>query len=249
MPFFHVVKFVNTITESSPLRGMLMLDTQAPRKIEPPDPRTVFRPAPETAPTATRQRLPQVRDLVGAVVAYYRDPFSWAALLVTSFLLCYVGGGAMFWFHSEYLGEGGPAISWQTHWLLDSTVGFVALTPALALILPLATWAATHTGRRLHPTAAPVTYAVLVGTAFAMLTVPGPIAHDLLVGRGTWLADRVTEWVGDPTAPLAPHQHFGWLAAITQQLGFGLPLYVALASLAVLLLRMTAMRWRAPAGL
>ncbi|HEX8343836.1 MAG TPA: hypothetical protein VF657_03710 [Actinoplanes sp.] len=182
------------------------------------------------------------------MIAYYRDPLSWAALLVTSLVLCYVGGGAMFWFHSEYLGEGGPAISWQTHWLLDSTVGFIALTPALAVLLPLATWVATHTVGRLHPTAAPAGYAVLVGTAFAVLTTPGPIAHDLLVGRGTWLADRVTEWVGDPGAPASPHQHYGWLTELTQQFGFGLPLYVGLAGLAVLLLRATALRWRAPTG-
>jgi hypothetical protein len=183
------------------------------------------------------------------LISYYRDPLSWVALIVTSVMLCYIGGGAMFWFHAQYLGEGGPAISWQIHWLLDSTVGFLALTPALALLLPLAIWATTGTVGRLRPSAVPLSFAVLVGTAFAMLTVPGPVAHDRLVGRGTWLADQVTRWIGDPTAPATPHTHYGWLADLTQQLGFGLPLYVVLTALSVVLLRMTGMRWRAPENL
>jgi hypothetical protein len=245
MTFFQTVMLINIIGHVVPLRGMPMLKTPSPPKITPPDPRTVFRPTSTTESETTARRLPQVRDLVGALVTYYRDPLSWTALLVTSVMLCYVGGGAMFWFHSEYLGEGGPAISWQTHWLLDSTVGFIALTPALALLLPLATWAATHVVGRLHPAAVPIGYAAMVGTAFAMLTVPGPIAHDTLVGRGTWMADRVTEWLGDPTAPATPHVHYGWLAEVTQQLGFGLPLYVGLTSLAVLLLRRSGSPWRA----
>ena len=249
MTFFQPVTWINIIEHVVPLRGMLMLETPAPPKIAPPSPRTVFRPVYGTPPKAATRRIPQVRELLDALVSYYREPLSWAVLFVTSVMLCYVGGGAMFWFHSEYLGEGGPAISWQTHWLLDSTAGFVLLTPALFVVLPLATWAATNIVARLHPSAVPAGYAVLVGGTFAALTAPGPIAHDLLVGRGTWMANRVTEWLGDPSAPPSPHEHYGWLAEITQQVGFGIPLYTLLACLAVLLLRMSAMRWKAPQGL
>ena len=213
------------------------------------NPRSVFRPTAAPPGKLSWQRFPSTRALLETLVSYYRDPLSWAALVVTSIMLCYVGGGAMFWFHAEYLGEGGPAIPWQTHWLLDSTVGFVALTPALAVLLPLATWAATHTVGRLQPSALPLSFAVLVGTAFSLLTIPGPIAHDLLVGRGTWLADQVTRWVGEPAAPAATHAHYGWLADLTQQLGFGLPLYVALTVLSVVMLRMTGLRRRARGNL
>lgn len=213
------------------------------------DPRSVFTPGPEPADAAPRRPIPSIRDLRDAVVSYYRDSLSRVALVVTSLVLCYGGGGAMFWFHAEYLGEGGPSISWVYHWLLDSTVGFVALTPALFLLLPLATWLAPRTIGRLSRSAIPAGFALIVGGAFALLTTPGPIAHDLMVGRGTWLADRVTEWIGDPNAPAAPHHHYPWLANVTQQLGFGLPLYVGLAFLSVMLVRMTAARWRAPADL
>lgn len=167
---------------------------------------------------------------------FYRDPASRFALLVTTVMMCYVGGIAMFWFHAIYLEEGGPAVGWTVHWLLDSSFAFVALTPALALIMPFAVWVARTLGaasRRWIPWV----YAVVAGTAFAFVTAPGPIAHDLIVGRGTWLADRVTEALGDPTAPHVAGDHYPPLAAMTQQLGAGVPLYVALMAVTVAMLR------------
>ena len=199
-------------------------------------PRSVFDP---DATAAGGPATVPVRTWRSAALAYYRDPLSWLALLVSAVLLSYVGGAAMFWFHSIELGEGGPAISWQAHWLLDSTVGFLALSPALLLIIPAAILAADTyfpARRRLHA----LVYAGVAGGLFALLTVPGPVAHDRFVGRGTWLAGRVTELIGDPSAPLGPHHDYPVLADLTQQFGFGIPLYVALTVLSVPLIRKLA---------
>jgi hypothetical protein len=167
---------------------------------------------------------------------FYRDPASRLALLVTALTMCYVGGLAMFWFHAIYLDEGGPAISWVVHWLLDSSFAFVALTPALALIMPFAVWVA----RAVAPASRhliPWLYAAVAGTAFALVTTPGPIAHDLIVGRGTWVADQVTRALGDPSSPLPPAADYPPLAAMAQQLGAGVPLYIALMAVTVVILR------------
>jgi hypothetical protein len=181
------------------------------------------------------------RGLARTCVAYYREPLSWLALVVTSVILCYGGGAAMFWFHAEHLGEGGPNIPWYVHWLLDSTFGFLVLTPALALILPIAALVARSTAA-LSARAVPAIYALLAGVAFAVVTTPGPVAHDLVVGRGTWIAGQVTRLWGDPTALPTPVHHYSLLAKLTQQLGFGLPVYLVLMALAVLVIRSVAVR-------
>lgn len=194
----------------------------------PPTIRMLFDPSPTPRPP--------LRALPRSLVAFYRDPASQLALLVTAVVMCYIGGAAMFWFHAIYLDEGGPAISWVAHWLLDSSFAFVALTPALALILPFSVWAAGA----LAPASARLTpwlYAAVAGAMFALVTTPGPIAHDLIVGRGTWVANRMTELVGDPSAPLPPAADYPPLAAMSQQLGAGVPLYIALMALSVVLLR------------
>lgn len=186
---------------------------------------------------AAAQPAPAIRALPRAIRDFYRDPAAQLALLVTALIMCYVGGVVMFWFHAVYLDEGGPAISWVAHWLLDSSFAFVSLTPVIALIVPFAVWAA----RAVAPRSArlvPWIYAAVGGVAFAFVTTPGPIAHDLIVGRGTWVAERATELVGDPSAPLAPAADYPPLAAMAQQVGAGLPLYVGLMGLTVLLLRL-----------
>jgi hypothetical protein len=191
------------------------------------------------------------RSIPRALRAYYSDRLSWVALGVTSILLCYGGGLFMFWFHAVELGEGGPAISWYTHWLLDSTVGFVALTPVLFLVMPLAVyWSGIVTGLT-RPAAARATYAVLAGGAFALATVPGPVVHNTFVGRGTWLADKVTAWIGDPSAPLAPAEEYSVPALLSQQLGAAVAAYLLLTLLAVMIVRGLVARRsprRAPAG-
>lgn len=210
-------------------------------------PRSVYTSRSEPSEAPSLDLSSWSRQITAELVAYYRHSLSWVSLLVTAVLLCYVGGAAMFWFHAEYLGEMGPAISWQFHWLLDSTFAFVVLTPALVVLMPLAAWVVTRTGH-LHPTAAPTTFALLVGVSFAFLTAPGPIAHNLLLGRGTWLANQVTVLLGGTAGPPMQHEHYEWLESMTQQVGFGLPLYVGLSCLAVALMRMTTARWRLPRG-
>lgn len=212
---------------------------------------------------------PGRRGPIGALVEFYRDRLSWLVLGATSAILCYLGGLVMFWFHAIELGEGGPAISWYAHWLLDSTVAFVALTPALAVIIPLAIhwtslvtgWTgataggtgATAGGTGATPGAARqrivlVTYAVIAGGLFAVVTVPGPVVHNTFVGRGTWLADRVTTWIGDPSASLAPAEEYSLSALLSQQLGAAVASYLLLTLLSVVLIRwLLAVAARRPA--
>jgi hypothetical protein len=192
-------------------------------------------------PLPTRA-LAGLRNLAQTCAAYYRDPLSWLALGITSVILCYGGGAAMFWYHAEHLGEGGPNIPWHVHWLLDSTFGFLVLTPALALILPVAGLIARSTAGRLAPRTIPAAHAALTGVAFALVTTPGPIAHDLVVGRGTWVATQATTLFGEPGAPPAPSHEYSLLATLALQLGYGLPVYLALVGLAVLVIRSFAVR-------
>jgi hypothetical protein len=68
------------------------------------DPRSVYgsmgRDMPATAKPDVELAVgaePVHSGLLKAFVAFYRDPVAWVALLVTSVLLCYVGGAAMFY--------------------------------------------------------------------------------------------------------------------------------------------------------
>jgi hypothetical protein len=219
-------------------------DEEIPMSALPLSPRPVFDPY-AVAPAAV---VPGIgwRTIPRVLREFYRDRLSWLALGVTSAILCYVGGLAMFWFHAVELGEGGPAISWYVHWLLDSTVGFVALTPVLALIIPLAVyWSGLVAGGR-RVGAVLAAYVVIAGGLFAVATVPGPIVHNTFVGRGTWLADRVTGWLGDPSAPLQPVREYPVSALLTQQLGAAIALYLVLTFAAVLIVRRLAARRRTP---
>lgn len=213
-----------------------------------PDIRAIIDPAgPAVAPVPVRPVPRGIRSLPAAWVAFYRDPGARLALILTSLLLCYGGGAIMFWFHAVYLAEGGPAISWMAHWLLDSSFAVAALTPVLAVILPLAVWTAQRLSAADSPHLTAWLYAVTGGAAFALAATPGPIAHDLFVGRGTWIARRATELIGDPSATLAPVADYPLLAALAQQLGAGLPLYIALMALTVPVLRLLVRR-RVPIG-
>jgi hypothetical protein len=171
---------------------------------------------------------------------YYRDRLAWVALLVFSALLAYAGGAVMFWFHAVYLGEGGPAISPWLHWLLDSTAGFVGLTPALAVIMP---FAASLSARLTAVQAAlSARYVLLIGTLFAFVTAPGPIMHNALVGRGTWVANHVTALLGNGHPLTAASHHIPPLVDMAGQVAVGLPTYIAMAGLALLVVRVLARR-------
>jgi len=189
---------------------------------------------------------------------FYRQPFAWLLLVITDVTLVYGGGAAMFWYHSYFLGEGGPGISPYLHWFIDSTVGLVGLTPAAVVILPIAAraaWDAAPTRRAgrgdalegpaggprdgtvdtdsatpVARTVRPVTFMAVAGILFAMVTAPGPIVHDNLVGRGTWLAGQITKLWGDGR-PLSPNHHYPVITSVLTQEAFGLPLYPALIGL------------------
>lgn len=162
--------------------------------------------------------------------AYYTDPIAWVALLITSVLLCYGGGAAMFYVHSIHFREGGPAVSPYVHWALDSTFGWFGLTPVLAVLLP----AAVRLCRGM-----PVWVFVLaVGFLFAIITTPGPLAHDLIVARGTPIANVITQLLGDPSVVLQPPVEYTPLTKMTHQLVAGLPVYVMLSAVSYALVRL-----------
>ncbi len=163
------------------------------------------------------------RQIYRLVREFYRQPSAWVALAISTVVLIYGGGALMFWYHSIYLGEGGPAISPLLHWFVDSSVGVFALTPVLVVILPIANRAASrHTGKL-----SGAYYAMVGGTFLALATVPGPIAHDTFVGRGTWLANEITRMWGDGRTPPPPH-HYEAPVAMSLQLAFALPVYIGL---------------------
>jgi hypothetical protein len=129
----------------------------------------------------------------------------------------------MFWYHSVYLGEGGPAISPVLHWFVDSSAGFVFLTPVVAVVIPIAARTASRYSGKLSG----AYFAMTGGTLFALATVPGPVMHDNFVGRGTWLANEITRLWGDGSVP-GPSHHYTVPASLSLQLAFALPVYIAL---------------------
>ncbi|GIH03472.1 hypothetical protein Rhe02_15390 [Rhizocola hellebori] len=178
-------------------------------------------------------------ELAQHIRSFYRHRIAWAALAISSLVLIYGGGAVMFWYHSILLGEGGPAISPALHWFIDSSVGLVALTPVLALIMPVAARFC------LLPSGEPGAgrFALAGGLLFALATTPGPVMHDTFVGRGTWLADQVTKLFGDGRA-LPPTQSIEVPVSMALQLGFGIPVYIVLMWLSLVIVRTSVGRWR-----
>lgn len=220
----------------SELRSLLAM---APTAREIFDPGAAARPQAAASPAGTAAgTAPLWRLFLG----YYRDRLARRALITCSFVLAYGGGAVMFWVHSVYLGELGPAISPYLHWALDSTAGFIGLTPPLAVILPFAAFVAGGARPAPRPVSLPV-FTLVGGAAFALVTVAGPIAHDTFIARGTWIADRVTELAGNGaavnTAAPAPPDHVSHAASMTAQFVVGLPTYTALFGLALVLIRIT----------
>lgn len=188
-------------------------------------------------------------SLLRLIKDFYRQPFAWLLLVVSTVTLVYGGGAAMFWYHSYFLGEGGPAISPYLHWFVDSTAGLIGLAPVLFVILPVAARAAwdAQPSDKGHATGhvrtiRPVSFVAVSGILFALATAPGPIVHDNLVGRGTWLAGEITRLWGDGR-PLPQHHQLTPVVAVLTQEAFGLPLYVALLG-GLLVVLGAAMRMR-----
>jgi hypothetical protein len=184
------------------------------------------------------------RAAIAGIRAFYSRPLGWMALVVTAVFLAYGGGGAMFWFHAIYRGEAGPPINDWYHWFFDSTLGFIALAPALFLILPAALWALDQmrvASRRLRA----VTYVILVGVLFGVATGPGPLFHDTLVGRTAPLGKAAVRIFGhDPevAARMAgAHPH----SVVTEgiwQVVVGVPVYAIAGLLALATIRALARR-------
>ncbi len=203
------------------------------------------------SPTGTwvprRRHLPppHPREVLRALTTFYRDPLSWFGALGTLLIIAYGGGAVLFILHANVLGELGPAISPTEHWALDSTLGFVGFAPVVAVLVPLTAWIVTpQSGAAMRPRR----YALVAGVLMGLAAAPGPIAHDLLVGRGTWLADRVTAVVGSP-AGHAAHAHGDsvpqWVS-IGSQVAVGIPAYMVLMWVSLVTVRY-AVRWHAAA--
>ncbi len=185
-----------------------------------------------------RRAQAMVRD----TVEYYADRRARRLMVATSILFTYGGGVVMFWFHALYRGEQGPAISDMAHWFLDSTLGFVALSPVIFFLIPAAgrLIVSMDPPRYLHM----AFYALLVGASFAFVTGPGPALHNLIAGEGKPLADWATDVFGRNAAVASraleaqPRSHAteGLL-----QVAIGIPVYVVLAWLAARLSAATSM--------
>lgn len=189
-----------------------------------------------------------VESSAALVRSFYSQPIAWAGLLVSSAVLSYGGGAVMFWVHAIVRGEAGPAIDHVHHWVLDSTLGFVALTPVLGLILPLAVW---HAGgsRRAGTRARLHVYVIATAALFTLVTGPGPLLHNWVAGAGTPLADLATKVFGENPDVATHVAHASPRSPVTEgliQLGVGLPVYLACTWLALLLVR-TAVRYARPA--
>ncbi|HET6952684.1 MAG TPA: hypothetical protein VFI47_20040 [Acidimicrobiales bacterium] len=214
--------------------------------------RALFGPATVPAPATPQHGRSRRRGRPAAVVReFYRDPVAWTGFGVCTLVLTYAGGAVMFWFHAIYLGEGGPAISPWMHWGLDSSAGFVGLSPAIALILPVAARVAGRRTDRAGPGAGLVPagwFALAGGVLLALVTAPAPLLHDRYLARGTWLASRITELWGNgrPVLPEAPEEESVAGEMVTQVLA-GIPTYVVLLWVALLAIRLAITlhrRWR-----
>jgi hypothetical protein len=201
--------------------------------------RQLFRPLAVPDPWAGRALIGRAyrhlrpRACLRMLLAYYREPLGWFGTLMTLAVVAYAGGAVMFVLHAEILGEQGPAISPLEHYALDSTLGFVGLAPLVAVVVPLAAWLVTSGSGTVRTGP----YAVVGGLLFGLATGPAPIAHDLLVGRGTWLADRVTALLS-PSAPhLIAHVHGD---GVPQALSIGLQIAVGVPAYGLLLLAAVA---------
>jgi hypothetical protein len=201
--------------------------------------RQVFAPVdPVAARPAPARRLSagdlRPRALVRAVITFYRDPLAWFGVFGTLLIIAYGGGAVLFILHAEVLGELGPSISPWAHWILDSTLGFVGFAPVVAVLVPLTAYVTgtVNAPVRTRP------YATVAGILMTLAAAPGPIVHDLLVGRGTWLADRITALLGGATG--AVHVHGDGVpqsVSIAFQIVVGVPTYILLMAASLIVVR------------
>lgn len=168
--------------------------------------------------------------------AFYSRPLGWGAMLFVSAALAYAGGGVMFWLHGIYRGEQGPQIGYVQHWFLDSTLGFVALTPAVLLLLPFVLWR-LHRREQGGRSVSVGVYVLIIGTLFALVTGPGPVLHNAIAGADTPLADVATDVFGRDPDIAAQHSHSledSPISASLLQIAVGVPAYSLLTLASVL---------------
>ena len=170
---------------------------------------------------------------------FYSRPLGWGVAIFVSATLSYVGGGLMFWLHAVYRGEKGPAIGYVQHWVLDSTLGFIALTPIVLLLLPAVLWTLSWRGRRTG--GVPVgLYVLAVGTLFALVTGPGPLLHNAIAGAGKPLANLATDVFGHDHDMALRHADAPERSAFTEgvlQVAVGIPAYSLLTLGSVVVVR------------
>ena len=169
--------------------------------------------------------------------AFYSRPLAYAAAVFVSATLAYVGGGVMFWLHAIYRGENGPPIDYWQHWLLDSTLGFVALTPVVLLLLPAVLWTLGWQGSKSDGVRVGA-YVLVVGTMFALVTGPGPLLHNAIAGAGTPLTNLATDVFGRDARIAQEQADAPERSAFTEgvlQIAVGIPAYslLTLASIGV----------------
>jgi hypothetical protein len=188
-----------------------------------------------TASPAVRVRE-SARSWRRVLRSFYSRPLAYGAAVFVSAILAYAGGGIMFWLHAIYRGENGPPIGHWQHWLLDSTLGFVALTPVVLLLLPAVLWTLGWQGRKADGVRVGG-YVVVVGMLFALVTGPGPLLHNAIAGAGTPLANLATDVFGPDPQMVERQTDAPERSAFTEgvlQVALGIPVYslLTLASIA-----------------
>lgn len=193
--------------------------------------RDLFKYKSTTDPSNQQSRGDKWPHPISFVRDFYSESPARIALVLSIAIPAYVGGAIMFWFHSVYLHEGGPAISPWLHWLFDSTAGYLALGPIIAVILPLAAWLASRRGREVVD---PGRFAIAAGSLLAVATGPAPLMHNAFIARGTWLADRVTALFGNGYNPHAHPKEVSATVEVARQVLAGIPIYIPIMYLALL---------------
>ena len=84
----------------------------------------------------------------------------------------------------------------------------------------------------------PIRDAMIGGSILGLVTGPAPLMHDKLVGRGTWVAAQVSHTLGHGHHPTGQPQHLSTMLRIVQQVGAGIPIYVALLWISLVMIRM-----------
>lgn len=169
---------------------------------------------------------PRLASVPGEVLAdFYAQPLARTALGVCTVLLSFGGGAVMFWVHAVWRREPGPPIANVYHCLLDTTLGSLALTPVLALLLPLGILAAGRTRWRLGG------FVLTLAAGFTLLTGPGPFLHNELAGAGTPVARMATHLFGHDAAVATRAGDTHECSSVTEglvQIAIGLPVYTLL---------------------